>query len=92
MKPEILPPLTATMHVRPAGWRRGVRLWLPLFLIWILLLPILLLLLPFLFVGALILGVNLWRSFKVLNGVLAATRGTHVEVANRDSKFFIQLH
>lgn len=92
MKQEILPPMTATMHVRAPGWRRGIRLWLPLFLVWLLLLPLLILLLPFLFVGALVLGINLWRSLKTINGVLAATRGTHVEVDNRDTKFFIRLH
>jgi len=92
MKPEILPPMTATMHVRATGWHRGVRLWVPLFLVWLLLLPLLILLLPFLFVGALILGINLWRSLKALNALLAATRGTQVEVANRDTNFFIRLH
>jgi hypothetical protein len=92
MKPEILPPLGATVHVKPAGWRRGISLWLPLFLVWLLLLPLLLLLLPFLLVGALIMGVNLWRSLKALNGVLAATRGTQVEVAKRDTNVFIRLH
>jgi hypothetical protein len=92
MRQEILPPMTATMHVRATGWRRGVRLWVPLFLVWLLLLPLLILLLPFLFVGALILGINLWRSLKALNALLAATRGTQVEVANRDTNFFIRLH
>ncbi|HUO01305.1 MAG TPA: hypothetical protein VMU31_00895 [Rhizomicrobium sp.] len=92
MKPEILPPLGATVHVKPAGWRRGIRLWLPLFLVWLLVLPLLILLLPFLLVGALVMGINLWRSLKAINGVLAATRGTHVEVDNRDTKFFIRLH
>jgi hypothetical protein len=92
MKQEILPPMSATMHVRLAGWRRGIRLWVPLFLFWLLLLPLLILLLPFLFVGALIMGINLWRSLKALNALLAATRGTHVEVANRDTNFFIRLH
>ena len=92
MKGEILPPMGATVHVKPAGWRRGIRLWLPLFLVWLLLLPLLILLLPFLFVGALVLGINLWRSLKAINGVLAATRGTHVEVDNRDTKLFIRLH
>jgi len=43
-------------------------------------------------VGALIFGINLWRSLKALNGVLAATHGTHVEVDRGDTKFFIRLH
>ena len=92
MKGEILPPMGATIHVRPAGWRRGIRLWLPLFLVWLLLLPLLVLLLPLLFVGAAIFGFNLWRSLKAMNALLAATHGTRVEVDKSDSKIFIQLH
>jgi hypothetical protein len=92
MKPEILPPLSASLHVRPLGLRHGVRLWLPLFLVWLVLLPLLILLLPLLFVAALIFGVSLWRSLKALNGFLAASRGTQVEVDKHHSKFFIQLH
>lgn len=92
MKPEILPPLGATVHVRPAGWRRGIRLWLPLFLVWLLLLPLLILLLPLLFVGAAIFGFNLWRTLRAMNAFVAASRGTHVEVDKNDRKIFIQLH
>lgn len=92
MKPEILPPMSATLHVRTVSLRRGVRLWLPLFLVWLLLLPFLILLLPFLFVVALIFGFNLWRSLKALNGLLAATRGTELEVDERHRNFFIRLH
>ena len=40
MRAEILPPLTATLHVKPKGWRFGIKLWLPLFLLWLLLLPL----------------------------------------------------
>ena len=92
MKPEILPPLSATMHVRPTGWRFGLRLWLPLFLLWLLLLPILILALPVLFVAAVVFRFNLWRSLKAANGVLAATRGSEVEVDNRGARVFIKLH
>jgi hypothetical protein len=92
MKPEILPPLSASLHVKPAGWRFGLRLWLPLFLLWLILLPLLLVVLPLLFVGSLIFRFNLWRSLRAANGVLAATRGTQVEVDNRESRVFIKLH
>lgn len=92
MKPEILPPLSATMHVRPTGWRFGVRLWLPLFLVWLLLLPVLILALPFLFVAAVIFRFSLWRSLKAANSVLAATRGSEVEVDKRSTHLFIKLH
>ena len=46
MKPEILPPLSASLHVKPAGLRFGLSLWLPLFLLWLILLPLLLVVLP----------------------------------------------
>ena len=54
MKTEILPPLSASVHIKPAGWRRGLRLWLPLFLLWLILLPLLILALPLLFIASLI--------------------------------------
>ena len=92
MKPEILPPLSATMHVRPTGWRSGVKLWLPLFLVWLLLLPLVLLALPVLFVASLIFRVKLWRSLKAANALLAATRGTEVEVDKPDVRVFIKVH
>ena len=92
MKGEILPPLGASVHVKPKAWRFGIRLWLPLFLLWLVLLPILILALPFLFVAALVFRFSLWRSLKAANGVLAATRGSQVEVDNRGARLFIKLH
>ena len=92
MKAEILPPLCATVHVRPMGWRFGLRLWLPLFLVWLLLLPIVILALPLLFVASLIFRVSLWRSLRAVNGMLAASRGTQVEVDNRTTRVFIKVH
>ena len=92
MKPEILPPLSATMHVRPTGWRSGIRLWLPLFLLWLLLVPLVILALPVLFIASLIFGINLWRSLKAANGLLAATRGSEVEIDKRNVRVFIKVH
>ena len=92
MNPEILPPLSATMRVKPAGWRFGLRLWLPLFLLWLILIPLVLLALPLLFIASLVFRFNLWRSLRAANGVLAATRGTEVEVDKRDTNVSIRLH
>jgi hypothetical protein len=92
MKAEILPPLTATLHVKPKGWRFGIRLWLPLFLLWLLLLPLLVLALPFLFVAAVIFGVRFWSSIRAALALLAAFHGTKVEVENPSSRVFINLH
>lgn len=87
-----LPPLGAVLHVQPAGWRSALKLWLPLFLLWLLLLPLLVLALPLLAVGALILRVRLWRSLRLVVTVLAALRGTCVEMSRREMRVFIQLH
>ena len=92
MKAEILPPLTATVHVKPRGWRSGFRLWLPLFLFWLLLLPLVILALPFLFVAAVIFGVRFWASIRSALAVLAAFHGTSVEVEKADTRVFINLH
>jgi hypothetical protein len=92
MTPEILPPLGATLHVRPAGWRWTLRLWLPLFLLWLILLPLLLLALPFLFVAALVFGFSLLRSLGGVFALLAGTRGTRVEVENRGTHVSVKLH
>ena len=92
MKAEILPPLSASLHVKPAGWRFGLRLWLPLFLLWLLLLPLLILVLPLLFVASVIFRVKLWRSLRAANGVLAGLRGAQVDVDSRDTKVSIKVH
>jgi hypothetical protein len=92
MKAEILPPLSATVHVKPAGWRFGLRLWLPLFLLWLLLIPLLILALPLLFIASLVFRFSLWRSLRAANGILAATRGSQVEVDNRDARVHIKVH
>jgi hypothetical protein len=91
MKGEILPPMTATVHVKPAGWRHGIRLWLPLFLFWLLLLPLAVLALPFLFVAALIFGVRFWASIRAALALLAAFHGTKVEVENASARIFVNL-
>jgi hypothetical protein len=91
MKGEILPPLTATVHVKPAGWRHGIRLWLPLFLFWLLLLPLAILALPFLFAAAVIFGVRFWASIRAVLALLAAFHGTRVEVENAQTRIFVNL-
>ena len=92
MKGEILPPLTATVHVKRAGWRFGIRLWLPLFLFWLLALPLLVLALPFLFAAALIFGVRFWASIRAALALLASFHGTSVEVERPSARVFIKLH
>ena len=92
MKAEILPPLTASVHIKPLGWRFGIRLWLPLFLLWILLLPLMVLALPFMLVATLIFGIRFWSTIRAVLGVLAAFRGTRVEVQDPHTRVFVNLH
>ena len=92
MKADILPPLAATVHVKPSGWRFGLRLWLPLFLLWLLLLPLVVLALPFLFVAALVFGIRFWSTIRAVLGLLAAFRGTRVEVMDPNARVFVNLH
>lgn len=92
MNAEILPPLSATLHVKPAGWRFGIRLWLPLFLLWLLLLPLVVLALPFLFVAAVIFGVRFWSSVRAVLALLAAFHGTRVEVDKPGARVFFNVH
>ena len=92
MKADILPPLAATVHVKPSGWRFGLRLWLPLFLLWLLLLPLVVLALPFLFVAALVFGIRFWSTIRAVLALLAAFRGTRVEVMDPNTRVFVNLH
>ena len=92
MRGEILPPLSASVHVKPAGWRVGIWLWLPLILLWLLLLVLVILALPFLLIASLIFRFNLWRSLKAGNAVISAFRGTQVDVASRDSNVSVRIH
>jgi hypothetical protein len=92
MKGEILPPLSASVRVKPRGWRFAIRLWLPLFLFWLLLIPLFLLTLPILLLACLIFGIRFWRSIAAVMGILAAMRGTEVNVERPAAKFFVKLH
>jgi hypothetical protein len=92
MKSEILPPLAASVRVQPRGWAFPIRLWLPLFLFWLLLIPLLLLILPLFLIACLILGIRFWGGLAAMFGLVAATRGTHVEVERPSARLFIKLH
>ena len=89
---EILPPLSASVHVKPRGWRFAIRLWLPLFLFWLLLLPLLILALTFLFIAAVIFGIRFWKSLGAVFALMASTRGTEVEVEKPGARIFVKLN
>ena len=83
-------PLLASIRIRRKG-RSAFPLLIPLFLVWLLLLPLILLLLPLVVAVCALKRVN---PFRVLSGswqVLAAVRGTHIEVANCRSTVSIRI-
>ena len=92
MKGEILPPLSASVHFKPKGWRFGVWLWLPLFLFWILFLLLVILALPLLLIASLIFRFSLWRSLRAGNAMVVGLHGTRVDVDNRGSKVSFRIH
>ena len=85
-------PMVARLHVVRRGNRRRLRLWLPLFLLWLLLLPLMVLALPFLFIAALVFGIRFWSTIRAVLGLLAAFRGTRVEVTDPNTRVFVNLH
>jgi hypothetical protein len=60
----------------------GFRLSIPFLLLWIVLLPFLLLAVPILFIAALCARVSPFRAIAAPFRILAAVKGTHVEVVN----------
>jgi hypothetical protein len=79
-----MPPAIMRLRIYDRGKSR-FRLWLPLFLLWPIALVLLLLLLPFVVLAQIILrltgtGINLFRIFFGLYGVICALRGLLVNV------------
>ncbi len=79
-------PLILNMHVRKEG-RRGVTLFLPIFLAWIILVALLLILFPFVLLAALLTwpdGKMLLAIYPLVFSLLWAMSGLHIEVKNKD--------
>jgi hypothetical protein len=83
-------PNIAIVHVYNPHWR-GLRLWIPLFLLWIpvlLLSPLLLLiLLAMCFLGR----VSFVQAVSVFWGVLCNLPGTHVRVEAQGNKVHVEI-
>jgi hypothetical protein len=60
----------------------GFRLSIPFLLLWIVLLPFLVLAVPILFIAAMCARVSPLRAVAAPFRILAAVKGTHVEVVN----------
>jgi hypothetical protein len=83
-------PLFAVLRIRAPYFPR-CRIWIPLFLVWILLLPFVLMLLPFFLVACWVFGQNPTTVLTTFWGVLAATKGTEIEVAHSTQNFFLSI-
>ena len=73
-------PMLVFLRIRGRN-RRGLRLWIPLFVVWLLLLPFVLVLLPLAFIACLVGRVNPFRALAVGWQLLTGLRNTNIEVA-----------
>ena len=60
----------------------GFRLSIPFLLLWLMLLPLLVFIVPGVFIAALFMRVNPFQAVATVLRMLAALKGTHVEVEN----------
>jgi hypothetical protein len=88
---KLWPPMLAIVHILPNKMRRGVRLWVPLFLVW-LLLPFAVVLLPVFFVLCAVLDIAPFATLGAFFAVLGSLNGTHVEVDSPDAAVFIHVY
>jgi hypothetical protein len=83
-------PNVAIIHVHNPYWR-GIRLWIPLFLLWI---PILLLspLLLLILLAVCFLGqINFFDSIATFWAILCALPGTHVRVQAQENRILVEI-
>ncbi len=85
-------PMLAVVHVLPNKVHRGIRLWVPLFLVWLLLLPFLLVLLPVYFVVCAVIDIHPFKTLGAFVAVLGSLNGMHVEVESPDANVFIHVY
>jgi len=78
--------------VRVGDYRvHGFRLSIPFLLLWVLMLPLLVLIIPILFIAALFAQLNPFLAVGALLRVLAALRGTQVEVVNDSVSVLVNI-
>jgi len=88
----MMPPLLAAVHILPNATRRGIRLWVPLFLVWLLLVPFVIVLLPVYFVVCAVEDIDAFRTLGAVFAVLGSLNGTHVEVDSPSASVFIHVY
>jgi hypothetical protein len=85
-------PSLAIVHVHNPDWRwRGVRLWLPLFLLWIPLLILAPLILLVVVIGCLVGQVSPWRAIAAFWAILCGLSGTDVRVQAEGNRVLVRI-
>ncbi|HEX4005969.1 MAG TPA: hypothetical protein VHX60_07320 [Acidobacteriaceae bacterium] len=83
-------PSIAIVHVHNPHWR-GIRLWIPLFLLWIpalLLAPIVLLVV---FIVCMVGEMNPWKAIAAFWALLCALPGTNVHVHSKNDQVLVRI-
>jgi hypothetical protein len=88
----MMPPLLALVHILPSPMHRGIRLWVPLFLIWLLLLPFVLVLLPVYFVVCATIDIAPFHTLGSMLMLLGSLNGMHVEVDSPSAAVLIHVY
>jgi hypothetical protein len=83
-------PVAGAVRIGETGVH-GFRLSIPFLVLWILLVPLLVLIVPVVFVAAGCMLVNPFKAVGAVVGILAALKGTHVEVANDDFSMLLNI-
>lgn len=83
-------PNIAIVRVENPHWR-GIRLWLPLFLLWIPLILLSPLILLVVLVGCLIGRINPWRAIAAFWAVSCSLPGTDVHVCAEGNKVLVRI-
>jgi hypothetical protein len=83
-------PMFLKMHIRERG-KKGVRLWIPVFLVWILLFALMLVLLPLVLLASLLTiwkgpGLALLLFYPMVWAVLWSLSSLYVDVENSSHK------
>jgi hypothetical protein len=83
-------PNIAIVRVENPHWR-GIRLWVPLFLLWIPLILLSPLILLVVFGLCLASGISTWETLKTFWGILCGLRGTDVRVVTGGNRVFVRI-
>jgi hypothetical protein len=83
-------PNVAITHMHNPYWR-GLRLWIPLFLIWIPLILLSPLLLLILLIACIVTGISFFQSISVFWSILTALPGTDVRVEAQGNHILVEI-